>query len=107
MVYVQSRPAVTLHCEHACSSHESHVGPIGCELTALVSPTGVVRAASANHFHPTRFSRSFTVARPSGPWSTADANAREAGESSPRFSRVVLRLPLVSSPVEVGGQGEG
>ena len=88
MVYVQSRPGVILHCEHAPSwpaattgthsrqspsaatgrpprdsaavarkaanlavvgrAQESQLGPTGCELTAEITPTGVVRRSSRN-----------------------------------------------------------
>jgi hypothetical protein len=43
IVYVQSRKGVILHWEQACSWHELQLGPTGWELTAEITPTGVVR----------------------------------------------------------------
>ena len=43
---VQSLPGVTLHCEHACELQPAHAGEMGWLLTAVNTPTGVVRALS-------------------------------------------------------------
>ena len=48
MVYVQSLPGVILHCEHAPAAQLEQPGPTGCDETAEMTATGVVRAASKN-----------------------------------------------------------
>ena len=45
-VKVQSRPGVTLHCEHVPRLHPLQAGETGCELTAVTTPIGVVNMVS-------------------------------------------------------------